>query len=156
MKTLKYIKNMKSLYYLLIPALMLAMASFSGCEKEKNKLMYIMCENAQENYLDTVILQGQGYLFLDSVPSELANNMNVGFIVYYQGNNRAEFRLLQSTAVYTAEICNFPDYAKQWNIPSQGKAIVYKGDFYETGRYLSEPSYIGGNLVLTIFKNEEL
>ncbi|MDR3328208.1 MAG: hypothetical protein LBT04_08900 [Prevotellaceae bacterium] len=35
MKTLKYNLKMKSLYYLLIPAFMLAMASFSGCDRHE-------------------------------------------------------------------------------------------------------------------------
>jgi hypothetical protein len=36
---------------------------------------------------------------------------------------------------------------------SQGKAIVYEGDFYEAGRYLGVPPIIGGNLVLSDLKD---
>jgi len=47
-------------------------------------------------------------------------------------------------------VCNFPDFAKQWNIPPEGKQVLYRGEFYCTwGQGFTQ----GGNLVLTNLKD---
>jgi hypothetical protein len=138
-------------------AILLLLASAFTCGKEEkyeNTPRYILCDKTEENYVDTIYLQGNGYLFLNAIPSELESQNNVAFVVYFPEQDNAIFRAMYPDAIYNADICNFHDYAKHWEIPLQGKAFSFKGDFYEEGRYLSVPAHVGGKMVLTVFKSK--
>jgi hypothetical protein len=134
-------------------AIVLLLAGGFSCGKEKeNTPRYILCDKTGGNYIDTINLRGNGYLFLNSIPASLENQKNLAFVVYFPEQDSAVFKIAYSDAIYSADICNFPNYAKHWEIPLQGKAFLFKGEFYEEGRYLSVPAYVGGKIVFTMFK----
>lgn len=138
-------------------AILLMLASAFTCGKEEkyeNTPRHILCNKTEDNYINTINLQGNGYLFLNSIPIELESQNNVAFVVYFPEQDNAIFRAAYSDAIYNADICNFPDYAKHWEIPLQGKVFSFEGDFYEEGRYLSVPAHVGGKMVLTVFKSK--
>lgn len=141
-----------------LTAFLLILTGSVSCENDigtyKDRPIYTLCKKLEGSYLNILKLQGNGRLFLDSIPVKLVSQNNVTLIVYYPEQDSAIFKLSNPEAIYNAEICNFPDYAKHWEIPLQGKTFSFEGDFYEEGRYLSVPPYIGGKMVLTVFKSK--
>jgi hypothetical protein len=130
---------------------------------------YINCISTY--IFDTVPLMGRGYLFMDSLPSNIQYSTNVMYIVYYKEQDSATFYApdmpyyisnpnnpngtkLQKYTGFSGIICNFPDFAKKWEIPINGKHIYYDSIFYET-EPIDFPAYpypSGGYLILTTLK----
>ena len=141
-----------------ITLLLVLMGSFSSCTDKSDKLTvipYIDCAHEGE-YLDTLQLEGVGLLFVDSVPIRLQNTNDVMYITYDKEQNTATFSANYPTrAQYVGNICNFPDFAKNWEISSEGKQIYYKGELHETGAYLSGIPIIGGDMILTTLINNK-
>jgi len=123
-----------------------------GCNKNDVSVVpYKECTN--ESFIDTISMEGVGYLFVDSIPAELQKENNVMYIIYNKEDNLAAFSVAYPTeAIYNGNICNFPDFAKEWEIPVEGKQIYYKGELYVAGIFWSVPPHIGGNLILVTLK----
>ena len=121
------------------------------------------CPNEKDGYLDTISMEGVGYLFVNAIPAGLQKEDNIMYIIYNKEDNSTTFsaRYTIESAImylgnYNGSICNFPCFAKEWEVPTEGKQIYYKGELYVTGIYWSEPPYIGGDLVLTTLEEKEM
>ena len=118
-------------------------------KKDMVEISYSKC-TYDDGYMDTISIEGVGYLFVNYVPAELQKDNNVMYIIYNKEDNLTAFSAAYPTeALYNGNICNFPDFAKEWEIPTEGKQIYYKGELYVTGAYLNVPPHIGGDLILT-------
>ena len=116
------------------------------------EIPYVECVH-EGDYMDTVHMEGIGYLFVNSIPAELQKDNDVMYIIYNKENNSTAFSAAYPTeALYNGNICNFPDFAKEWEIPTEGKQIYYKGELHVTGMYASWPPLVGGDLILTTFR----
>ena len=125
---------------------------YNGNENKEGDVLYKRCIY-KDGYLDTISIEGVGYLFINSIPAGLRKEDNIMYITYNNEDNSTTFSAAYPTeATYSGNICNFPDFAKEWEIPAEGKQIYYKGELYVTGIYLSVPPHIGGHLILTTLK----
>ena len=93
------------------------------------------------NYGDTVFLRGTAYLFIDSMPATqyTLHAMNIiyntqdsltNFYAYYPLSSQYSCfynPCYIGTIYHYGSICNFPNFAKQWN----GKRVYYRGFFRE-------------------------
>ena len=112
---------------------------------------------------DTIFLRGTAYLFIDSMPAGQKNINNIINIIYYTARDTTYFsaRYPRSNTIlyhpyilgineYIGWVCNFPDFAKQWNIPPEGKQVFYRGELYPSWIQLYTQE---GYLVLTNLKD---
>jgi hypothetical protein len=124
--------------------------------EEKNYLLFSrVFDDEGRCYIDTNNLNGTGYVFLNSVPSELQNKKNVTYIIYNETTHLATFSADYPEASYNGDILNFSEFTTGWKIPDEGMQIDYAGRLYQLGIYLSVPPMIGGLLILTTLKNNE-
>jgi hypothetical protein len=126
-----------------------------GNNDENNVSTERICERAYFDF--TIPLKGVSCLFVDSVPADLKDNMYANYIIYDKKQDLATLFAYYSyplvpyrEAFYCGFICNFPDFAKEWEIPSEGKQIYYEGEFHTAIMY--GVSFKGGDIVLTTFK----
>jgi len=113
---------------------------------------------------DTVFLRGVAYLFRDSMPYGQWNKDGIMNILYYTTSDTVLFYskyvsiylCLYHPATndfhYDGFICNFPNFAKSWNIPPEGRQIYFKGIFFET-IYPKIEFSAGGHLILRTLKD---
>ncbi|MDL2256754.1 InlB B-repeat-containing protein [Bacteroidales bacterium OttesenSCG-928-I14] len=111
----------------------------------------IECEH-EGVYIDTTKMEGIACLFVNTIPVELKKEDNIMYIIYNKEDNLVTYSLHTADAFYEGNICNFPDFAKEWEIPIGGKQIYYEGELYVNGIYWSAPPYISGDLILTVLK----
>jgi hypothetical protein len=74
-------------------------------------------------------------------------------IVYHTAQNTTKFYGRYNYLMWRYDylyVCNFPDFAKSWDIPPTGKKIYYKGKLLEYGRTGFE---LHGTLTLTHLKD---
>jgi len=124
-------------------------------DNSENNVPYQECAH-EGNYLDTINLGGIGLLFVDSVPVNLQNKTDIMYIIYDKELDAATFSgdyfTTPQKAQYNGNICNFPDFAKEWKISSKGRQIYYQGKLYKNGEYPAGIPVIGGDMILTILK----
>ena len=111
-------------------------------------------QQIEDGYMDTVHMEGIGYLFVNSIPIEQRYRQCDIMSIFY---NKEDFSVTffagcMGDTTYSGNICNFPDFAKEWEIPTEGKQIYYKGELHIIGMYASWPPHIGGDLILTTLK----
>jgi hypothetical protein len=109
---------------------------------------YIMCDHPDYigGYMDTIDFKGIGYLYLDSIPYEMRYRKDILSIVYDKEHDSVTCHGGYEPRI-SGTICNFPEFAKKWEL---GEQFYYEGKLYVTGEY---PGYmIGGNMVLSILK----
>jgi predicted nucleic-acid-binding Zn-ribbon protein len=114
-------------------------------------LYYRIFDGMESGFVDTNELSGTGYVFADSVPTELQNKKNIMYIIYNKTTHSANFSAVYPEAFYNGDILNFSEFTKGWEIPVEGIQINYAGILYQLGIYWSMPPRIGGYLVLTSF-----
>jgi hypothetical protein len=112
-------------------------------------LYYRIFDGMESSFVGTNELNGTGYVFADSVPSELQKEKNIMYIIYNETTHSATFSIDCPEAFYKGDILNFSESTKGWEIPVEGIQINYAGIFYEEGRYLMGYPLVGGYLVLT-------
>ena len=145
-------------------AVLLFAAGLFACtekEEEKNNVPYIACPHG-ESYMDTIQLKNQAYLFNDSVPElmqtkllQISNESGyVAWIIYMSDNNTATMYARTKQEHGTYNICNYPEFAKQWNVPLTGQKVYYEGTTFLRGVYLSVPMMSGYNMILTTFRKK--
>jgi len=93
--------------------------------------------------------------YTDSIPEQLKNNIFAKYMIYDRKNDKGSVQIYDDMVtnvpvmfLCNGNICNFPDFAKEWRIPSEGIKIYYKGTFYYRGGYDSSPVKKFGSLVL--------
>jgi len=103
------------------------------------------CENPLASFQ---FQRGEAYLFRDYIPEQMNSYMwgkanshpfpHVVSIVYNSETKEAEIRIKNlTTAGESADlltlgpICNFPEFAKEWDIPESGIRVIFEGRMYE-------------------------
>ena len=139
MKTFKFI------------AIMLVLAgSMASCKDKAEKeeigenVPYKPCPCGETHSSDQLQFQkGEAYFFRDSIPEQMSNQINkeiystpfpiVCWIVYYSKTDTGNIYFRNSSGGMTCvgTICNFPDFAKKWDLPENGCKVYFKGRAYE-------------------------
>jgi len=150
------ISNVQPLHAVKIPATNKPIV-FEQKFDEIPNVPYAIC-TAYSPLQNTTFLRAPAYLFVDSIPANRINDKNIMHIVYYPLQDLTMFWVAyQGMGTpfrfwdYRGKICNFPDFAKTWNIPPQGKKVYCIGEFYDYhggGGFTSS-----GYLVLTHLKD---
>jgi hypothetical protein len=85
-------------------------------------------------YTETMDLEGAGYLFVDFFPDELQREIDIIYVIYNKEYDSGYFSVVvYSKGHYSGNICNFPDFAKEWEINSDGKQIYFQGKLHIAG-----------------------
>ena len=114
----------------------------TNCERPENggDVPYKPCLCEEEKPLaDPQFPQGEAYLFKDSIPAEMEYFLMCNsyldkscWIVFdSQTDNAVLTILIEGSISYFCKICNFPDFAKRWNIPENGCMVHFEGIAYE-------------------------
>jgi hypothetical protein len=120
---------------------------------------YAAC-NHEGKYLSTTDVEGNAYLFNNNVPEAIKAELQkekessgfVAWIVYVSDDNTATMYVSSKNEESTGKICNYPEFAKLWEIPLNGQKISYTGTAFKVGEYLSIPPHVGYDLVLNTLK----
>ena len=152
--------------------LLILVGSLASCEVEDKEwiggeVAFELCPHEFERGSEPLIeIKGEAYLFYDSIPDAMKEKLHqeskanrIAWIVY-EGNNMAT--LYVSTQYETGkyfysgiyDICNFPDFVKQWELPLTGQKIYYEGKAYYLGGYACSTCTQFYDLGLTIFKKK--
>jgi hypothetical protein len=138
-------------------------------DNEVANVSYAICPPPYwTNSSDTMYLRGTAYLFIDSIPAGQLNKNHIMNIVYhtaqdstcfyahYPFNGQYSFLYYpwrMGVDYYEGIVCNFPDFAKNWNVQPEGKQLYYQGEFYwYSGTHFSQY----GCLVLTTLNENAL
>jgi hypothetical protein len=116
------------------------------------------CENPEEERI-----YGEAYLYRDSIPYQrFLNNTHersilgvLNMIVFNSETNSAVlYHYIGSFLCYCA-ICNFPDFANEWDIPKNGLTVYFDGRAHQMCKPIAGPGdrvYL--DLILTTFKRK--
>ena len=128
-------------------------------KEEEENVPYASCSLSG----DTFFLRGTAYLFRDSISVGQQIMKFVMNIIYntqdssthFSANYYGSSSILYAPSPYNyyGSVCNFPDFAKQWNIPPEGKQVYYKGKIYVNKIYAGPDGPAPGELELTILKD---
>jgi len=84
--------------------------------------------------------QGEAYFFRDFIPeqedlqirTELSNGSHkVYWIVFDSKTGLSELTVGQGVQRGIGEICNFPEFAEEWNIPENGCKVYFEAEGFE-------------------------
>jgi len=103
----------------------------------------------------TYELMGVLILYIDTLPKTARSDYFASYMLYDKSSDKVTVKIFEKLVtsvpvVFKGTICNFPDFAKEWKIPSEGKQIYYKGTFHRTFTQLD----IFGGLVLKTLELE--
>jgi hypothetical protein len=119
-----------------------------GCEEkesqEKEEEIILPCNLTSSRWSNYDISNMETVLFDSSVPADFEGASYV--MLNPESDTNVIFIIKASNY-----ICNFPDYAKKWNIPSEGLPIVISGLAYEH-IFPGLPLYMTCDLELTLIK----
>ena len=138
---------MKRLKILKHAAIVLILAGvLSSCTKKTesdDKIPYVPCP-CEEEKDSREIFQGEAYLFKDSIPIQMVKIINneffnkprkaVCWILYFSENDYIEIIIgnyKDYSMIGRGTICNFPYFAREWNIPQNGCKVDIKGLMYD-------------------------
>lgn len=132
---------------------------FKDLTEEIGFVPYAVCDY-DGNYIRTVSVACDAYLFKNSVPEIFMKKIReeryptgyVAWIVYFPDKDSATLYALSQEETNTSHFCNYPYFAKQWEIPENGLNVYCEGTAFEVGSYWSAPPHVGYNMVLTILK----
>jgi hypothetical protein len=131
---------------------LLSVLGIVGCEEkdtqEKEEETILPCNLTSDRWSDYDISNMETVLFDSSVPVNFEGASYV--MLNPESDTNVIFIIKASIPRYY--ICNFPDYAKKWNIPSEGLPIVISGLAYEH-IFPGLPLYLTCDLELTLIKN---
>lgn len=141
----------------------------TSCSKESietGEVPYAPCPCEEEKELANLkIPDGEAFLFKDSIPQQIWVQINTKI---YQSNEVVKWIILDSNTNMAVlhvsktetslrkvcKICNYPDFAKEWDIPINGRKIYYKGIGYEACNPVGWADAVYLDYVLTNFKLE--
>ena len=128
-------------------------------DNEAENVPYVSCPLVSN---DTFFLRGTAYLFKDSMPAGQNSKNYVMNILHYTTQDSTSFSASYNSSgvslflyyphnlgvgSYGGVICNLPNFAKQWNIPPEGKELYYRGYLLYT--LLGVGFDINGHFILT-------
>ena len=117
-------------------------------------------EEKGERGSDTIPVRGEAYFFNDSIPDRIRTKMlqddksSFAAWIVYEGDNIATLHVYRrgSLSGNYYHICNFPDFAKQWEAPLTGQKIYYEGKAFYLGGYACATCPTWYDLGLTLLK----
>ena len=116
----------------------------------ETRIPYVICES-EDGYMDSIQMKNETWLFNDSVSTTfLRQSGYISWIVYTPENNTAIMHV-SSTHYNIHEICNYPEFAKQWDVPLSGQKVYYEGIAYRMNAGYDSPLY---KIVLTTFRKK--
>lgn len=128
-------------------------------DSEKYEVPYTTCNCEDKKFTGNT--EGYAYLFRDSIPEKIeaelfqkgvSSDKGSYWIVYYEKADSAVLYGFHSPLNIVCEICNFPEFAKKWEIPETGKKVHYIGKCYEPCIDKYGIDVVGSDLILTYFK----
>jgi hypothetical protein len=135
MKKISKIKNSnkvkKNNPMLLLFLLSAIIAGTGGCKEDvdNENIPYVACFH-EGVYIDTADIKGDAYLFNDSIPvaikTALSKESYQAWIIYDKETDSAVLYVESPRIISTNHICNYPLFAKQWNIPEGGEKYTMK------------------------------
>ena len=158
---------MKRLFILTATLVMLT-TSFYSCEDKEavselgGDVLFAFCPDEDENRsgnVDTLFIKGEAYLFNDSVPDFMRTKIEEefkksGYVAYivYESDSEARLYISTQSEYSTNYICNYPDFAEQWEVPLTGQKVYFEGKAYFLGAYLGVPMSSVYDFGLTVLK----
>lgn len=77
--------------------------------------------------------QGEAYLFKDSIPTGMDAKLKTSWLMLFESEADRVFFILAESELglpVTCMICNFPAFAKAWDIPEGGCKVSFEGIAY--------------------------
>ena len=123
--------------------LLFAAGLFACGEKEKlGNVTKILCACDGTRTLASFknFPQGEAYLFKDSIPQsmhiqmrdKINNGHTVSWIVFKDNEDDVYMDIEKTGEIRNVcRICNFPSFAREWNIPVTGRKVHYEGITYD-------------------------
>jgi hypothetical protein len=117
---------------------------YGGKDDEQGNVPYnpCLCEGQEQKLADIFISPDVVYLFKDSIPKQIEKNMydniyqpenedGLKWIIYDSETDIAHIYHGIGVFMMIYKICNFPDFAKKWDIPQNGQLVYFKGITYQ-------------------------
>ncbi|MDR1344827.1 MAG: hypothetical protein LBJ39_05680 [Tannerellaceae bacterium] len=126
---------------------------------------YKPCADVGEDSLSRIYLpKGKAYYFKDSIPERLKDGLQRSWVILYETKTgEVSLDLENSFEMYTGKysatpihgrICNFPDFAKAWDVPEDGCKIYFEGIDYPS-IMIETSTRIQIDYVLTILRKND-
>ena len=144
--------------------LFLAGSFYSCAERAESSdvgdVPFELCLRDERGSDELIDVKGEAYLFCESIPDAIKAKLSqryTAWIVYggdseYEIGNIATLHLSSQYDIGTYYICNYPDFAKQWEVSLTGQKVYFEGKAYLLGQYLSVPTISGYDFGLTLLK----
>ena len=129
---------------------MLILVGVPSCKEKVESggdVPYKPCPCGETSLASLKFSQGEAYLFKDSIPEQIGNQINnemysapfpiVCWIIYYSETDDVRISIANlfypsgGNILSVGPICNFPDFAKEWDIPKNGCKVYLEGQVYE-------------------------
>jgi len=128
------------------------------------EVSYWICPfDEHSSYIDSVYVKGEAYLFNDSIPDDMKTKIiqdceTSGYAewIVYEGNNNATLYVtkFKGEGGNNYIICNYPDFAKQWEASLTGQKVYYEGISFLIGGYACAQCPTWYHLGLTVLKKK--
>lgn len=124
--------------FLMIPFLLLIMG-MGGCEenKEYNNVPYGACDCKEKKQSNLNFTKEKTILYIVSSQEEskLLNEINqhggdYSYIIYNKETDKATMYHVVESVMQVYRICNYPEFAKNWNISDKGQKVYFEGNTY--------------------------
>ena len=151
-----------------ISILLILSGAFYSCTKngkeDGGEVPYISCPCDEKPMSELQFPQGEAYLFKDFIPEQMnlkiqtelhKSSGTVCWIVFDSKTNIAKLSIGGGAILNVCEICNFPDFAKSWNIPLNGCKVYFEGVNYSPCEFKGGISAVNHfDFTLTILKRK--
>jgi hypothetical protein len=143
-----------------IAAILLILAEMiiaCGKEKEEGNVPYISCDceqNRDKIDFGIELFNGEAILFKD-LPPEQSNekiHQSESRVILYNTKTNTAVLYAHFEILFQCHICNFPDFAEEWNIPQKGQKVYYSGTMYHACNPYGYTDRVYTDMVLTTFK----
>ncbi len=119
----------KSALFVIIAILSLG----TGCEK--NNVPYGKCDCLKMEKADLNLTNAKAVLLIVSTDEEemklqLLSHDDPIDIIYNRQSDMAHIIYRAGCSVNICRICNFPDFAKKWNVSDKGQDVYFEGQTY--------------------------
>ena len=129
-----------------IIVLLISAGSFCSCMEKTDKdetgnVIYKPCLCEEDKSLaELQFHQGEAYMFKDSIPERMDYQIRtelsdasyaIYWIVFDSKTYSACLTVGEKSIRNICEICNFPDFIREWDIPENGCKVYFEGIAYE-------------------------
>jgi hypothetical protein len=96
---------------------------------------YRRCAGGEENQLMGIQFQkGEAYYFKDFIPAQMKTELTKCWVILFDSAKEEVHITCDDKSLYGLPIwgmiCNFPDFAKAWDIPENGCKVIFTGITY--------------------------